>query len=69
MYEINQIGYFPAYGLDNRYKFTKKFSKKISVTMDAIVRDNNADINILMQCQPPNLYFGFFDLLRKKRMF
>lgn len=64
MYEINQIGYFPAYGLNNVYKFTKKFSKKVSVTMDAIVRDNNSDINILMQCEPPNLYVDFFGMVQ-----
>ena len=60
MYEINQIGYFPAYGLDNRYKFTKKFSKKISVTVNAIVRDHNAAIIILIKCEPQKLYVNLF---------
>lgn len=64
MYTINQIGYFPAYGLDNQYRFTKKFDKKISVTMDSIVHDSNADINILMQCEPPNLYVDFFGMVQ-----
>lgn len=65
MYVINQIGYFPAYGIDNQYRFTKQFSKKISVTMDSIVFDRNADINILMQCEPPNLYVDFFGMVEQ----
>jgi len=65
MHVINQIGYFPAYGLDNKHRFTKKFDKRISVTMDSIVHDPNADINILMQCEPPNLYVDFYNMVRE----
>ena len=63
MYVINQIGYFPAYGLDHPYRFTKKFPKRISVTMDSIVHDRDADINVLVQCEPPNLYIDFYNMV------
>ncbi len=65
MYVINQIGYFPAYGLENQYRFTRKFDKKISVTMDSIVHAPNADINILVQCEPPNLYVDFYGMVER----
>lgn len=65
MYVINQIGYFPAYGLDSQHRFTKKFDKKVSITMDSIVHDPSSDINILMQCEPPNLYVDFYGMVEK----
>lgn len=63
MYLINQIGYFPAYGLEHQHRFTKEFPKKVSVTMDSIVMDKSADINILVQCEPPNLYVDFYGMV------
>lgn len=65
MYVINQIGYLPAYGPETNYRFTKNFTKKVSVTMDSIVYDRDADINILMQCEPPNLYIDFFNMVKQ----
>ena len=63
MYTIKQIGYIPAYGLYQNYKFTKQFPYKISICIDNVDADPTADINILLQSEPPNLYIKFYGMI------
>ena len=63
MSTIKQIGYFPAYGLDNPYKFTKDFNFQSSMSVDTINFNPDDDYKILMQSEPPNLYIKFCQMV------
>lgn len=63
MYPIKKIGYMPAYGLIHNYDFTKLFPYKISVCFDNVNADPDADINVLVQNEPPNLYIRFYGMV------
>ena len=63
MFEIAKIGYMPAYGLTHNYDFTKKFPVKVSVCFDNVNYDSTADINVLVQNEPPNLYIKFYSMV------
>lgn len=63
MHPIKKIGYMPAYGLNHNYDFTKKFPVKISVCFDNVNYDPEADINVLVQNEPPNLYIKFYGMV------
>ena len=56
---IQARGYLPGYGNDSIYRFTKLFSKKINICFDVLEPDPQADYNVLVQCEPPELYHAF----------
>lgn len=62
-HDVLQIGYFPAYSGEPRYKFSRKFDRKISVSFDTIETDNTADYRVLVQCEPPSRYVMFKDMV------
>lgn len=59
MHDITQIGYMPGYGIDSPLKFTRKFPYKVSVSVDDVRVDPDADFKVLLQSEPPNLYIKF----------
>lgn len=59
MYDINQIGYMPAYSGNPQYRFTRQFNQRVSISFDDIQTDPDADYNVLVQCEPPQLYIDF----------
>ncbi len=63
MHDIFQLGYMPGYGGKSGYKFTRKFPKKVSVSFDTVNTDFTADFRVLVQCEPPNLYIRFKDMV------
>jgi hypothetical protein len=63
MWPLKKIGYMPAYGLNDSYSFTKLFPHKISVCFDNVNADPDADINVLVQNEPPNLYIKFYSMV------
>jgi hypothetical protein len=67
MHDITQIGYMPGYGLDSPLKFTRKFPIKIGVSVDDIRTVPDADFNVLLQSEPPNLYIKFCGMVQDNR--
>lgn len=63
MHDIVQIGYMPGYSGDTRYKFTRQLPKRVAVSFDTVVTDMTADFRVLVQCEPPNLYIKFKDMV------
>lgn len=59
MHEIQQIGYFPGYSGDPRYRFSKKYTQRVAVSFDCVETDPDADYRVLVQCEPPKLYIAF----------
>lgn len=55
----------PGYGLDSPYRFTKEFSKKISMSVDTVNFDHNAEFKVLLQSEPPNLYIAFCGMVKE----
>lgn len=53
----------PGYSGDKRYRFTRQLPKKVSVSFDTIDTDMSADFRVLVQCEPPNLYIRFKDMV------
>lgn len=65
MQTIEQIGYMPGYGIDNPYKFTQLFPFQASMSVDTIQYNPDADLKILMQSEPPNLYIKFCNMVKE----
>jgi hypothetical protein len=65
MHIIKQIGYMPGYGVNTSYKFTKQFDKKVSVSIDTVDFCPDAEIKVLVQSEPPNLYIIFHEMVQK----
>ena len=63
MHDILQIGYMPGYSGNSKYGFTRQLSKRVSVSFDTISTDMDADFRVLVQCEPPNLYIRFKDMV------
>jgi hypothetical protein len=63
MHDIVQIGYMPGYSGNDKYKFTKQLSKRVVVSFDTVNTDMSADFRVLVQCEPPNLYIKFKDMV------
>jgi len=49
----------PAYSGDPRFNFHRQFNRTVSVSCDTVSYDPNADLKVLMQCEPPAI-FGHF---------
>jgi hypothetical protein len=64
MTKITTIGYLPGYSGDPRYEFSREFDRKISVSFDNIHNNPDADLNVLVQCEPPELYQKFAGLVK-----
>jgi hypothetical protein len=64
MFNINYYGYMPAYSGDPRFNFHKQFDRSISVSCDTVTHDPDADIKILMQCEPPAIYGSFSEQVK-----
>jgi hypothetical protein len=64
MNSIKTIGYLPGYGVDSTYQFSQRFEKKISVSFDTVEYDPGADFNVLVQCEPPELYYRFAGMVQ-----
>ena len=67
MWPIKQVGYLPGYSGNFDYKFSKLFPKRVSMCFDNIDVDATADINILVQCEPPVLYRDFWGMVQANR--
>jgi hypothetical protein len=65
MWVINQIGYLPGYSGHFNHGFTKLFPKKVSICFDNVYADATADINVLVQCEPPALYLDFWQMVQQ----
>jgi hypothetical protein len=65
MFEIESRGYMPAYGLNHSFRFTKKFPFKVAVCFDNVNYNPDADINVLVQNEPPNLYIKFYGMVKE----
>lgn len=63
MYELKKYGYMPGYGADSPYGFTRKFPIKVSISMDTVATDMEADFRVLVQSEPPNLFQNFRDMV------
>lgn len=59
MYNITYTGYLPGYYGDSKYNFTQQFDRRVHVSFDNINHDPAADYNVLVQCEPPELYQAF----------
>ena len=67
MQPIKQIGYLPGYSGDPRTGFKKLFPKRVSLCFDNVLVDHTADINILVQCEPPVLYRDFWGIVQENQ--
>lgn len=65
MYKISYLGYLPGYSGNPDYAFSHYFDKKISVSFDTIEHNPLADYNVLVQCEPPELYQAFAGMVRE----
>jgi hypothetical protein len=65
LYDVRKYGYLPCYGPDSPHQFTKKFSKKVSVSFDVVDYDPASDFKVLVQCEPPVLYNAFEDIVKQ----
>jgi hypothetical protein len=65
MFDIESRGYMPAYGLNHSFRFTKKFPFKVAVCFDNVNYNPAADINVLVQNEPPNLYIRFYGMVKE----
>ena len=63
MYPVKRIGYMPAYGQKHPYDFTRSLPYRVSVCFDNVNADPEADINVLVQSEPPNLYIRFYGMV------
>jgi len=63
MHPVKRIGYMPAYGQKHPYDFTRSFPQRVSVCFDNVNADPEADINVLVQSEPPNLYIRFYGMV------
>jgi hypothetical protein len=52
----------PAYSGNPAYRFTRQFSRKVSVSFDNVHMDSSADFKVLVQCEPPALNRAFIDM-------
>ena len=59
MYNITYTGYLPGYYGDSKYSFTRQFHRHVHVSFDNINHNPSADFNVLVQCEPPELYQAF----------
>jgi len=64
MYDIAYTGYLPGYYGDTRYGFTRQFDRRVHVCFDNVTHDSTADLNVLVQCEPPELYQAFVGMVR-----
>jgi hypothetical protein len=64
MHDIAYAGYLPGYYGDSRYGFTRQFAKRVHVCFDNVAHDATADYNVLVQCEPPELYLAFAGMVR-----
>ena len=64
MHDIAYTGYLPGYYGDTRYGFTRKFNKRVHVCFDNVTYDATADYNVLVQCEPPELYQAFAGMVK-----
>lgn len=52
-------GYLAGYGVASRHRFTRLYDQYINVCFDVLEPDPAADYNVLVQCEPPELYQAF----------
>jgi hypothetical protein len=65
MHDIMVAGYLPGYYGDARYQFTKQFPCRINVCFDNVLANPTADYNVLVQCEPPELYQRFAGMVQE----
>jgi hypothetical protein len=65
MHNISYTGYLPGYYGDTRYGFTRRFAKRVHVCFDNVSHDATADYNVLVQCEPPELYQAFAGMVQE----
>jgi hypothetical protein len=65
MYNITQTGYLPGYYGNPKYHFTRQFAKHVHVSFDNINHNPTADVNVLVQCEPPELYQKFAGMVQE----
>ena len=65
MYNISVTGYLPGYYGNPRYGFSKQFNKRVHVCFDNVLANSNADYNVLVQCEPPELYQRFAGMVKE----
>lgn len=59
IHSVEVLGYMPAYLGSSKYGFTRRFHKKVAVSFDSIDKSSKADFNILVQCEPPEIFGAF----------
>lgn len=64
MQPITAQGYLPGYSGNPRYQFTRLFGSRVVVNFDTVAPDPTADFNVLVQCEPPELYQDFAGMVR-----
>jgi hypothetical protein len=58
-------GYLPGYYGNPRYGFTRQFPWRINVCFDNVNANPQADFNVLVQCEPPELYQAFAGMVKE----
>lgn len=67
MYNIGVVGYLPGYSGNPNYRFTRQFDRQVSVSFDTVQHDSTADVNVLVQCEPPELYQAFAGMVQENQ--
>ena len=64
MHNITVSGYLAGYGVDFTHTFTRQFNQRVSVSFDTVYHDPTADFKVLVQCEPPELYYRFAGMVQ-----
>lgn len=56
---IEARGYLPGYGVNAGHRFQRLMPARVTVCFDVLEPNANADYNVLVQCEPPELYQAF----------
>jgi hypothetical protein len=58
-------GYLPGYYGSPKYGFARKFPCQVNVCFDNVNANPTADFNVLVQCEPPELYQRFAGMVQE----
>jgi hypothetical protein len=64
MHDIAYTGYLPGYYGNPEYSFSRQFASRVHVCFDNTNHDPAADYNVLVQCEPPELYQAFAGMVQ-----
>lgn len=65
MYNITHSGYLPGYYGISVHTFGRQFDQHVHVCFDNINHNPTADFNVLVQCEPPELYQAFAGMVQQ----